>query len=358
MNVALDMATGLQSLDRKIVMYWTLATHTLHCQKVFPILVLRGPTGTGKTQCLKIIYKFAHNPHLFTARRNTLAVIKDFMIAAYQGTVIIEEADKGGFAYDDRHRSIIQFEQFLSDRYGRYSADTTSKVKTDRDHWTNVNGSMFGATVIHSRVDFIDSALTGRSIEIQYEPDYTKPHMEADEMDYFLNGNLQDFKFEPSDVIRPDQIAQRVFNSYRPVIMAAQCCNDSHFIDSLFDKLQRDSEAHKAAQSMEPVGLVFRAIMNIAMTQEPTYSNIKLSTIVRWIQENYDDRYSPKTIGGLARSIGFEVKESHGVGVVVPSPTRLYRASKKVGYNDPESERELREKILKMPPENETGRDG
>lgn len=350
MDTALDMATGLRPLDRKIVIYWTIATHTLKYQKVFPILVIRGPFGTGKTQCLIIISKFAHNPQRFNASLNTIAVIKDQMIASYEGTLIIEEADHGGFAYDNRHKTIVQFEQFLLNRYGKYSADITSKLKTDRDSWVNVKRSMFGASAIHSRTDFTDAALDGRSISVHTYPDNGKPYLLADDMGW-IDCKLQDVVFEPHEVVCPDQIAQRIFNTYRPVLMAAQYCNDNDFTDSLLDKLRRDSEDHKAAQSMEPIGLVFRAIFNIASTQEPTYSNIKLSSIVKWILENYDDKYTPRVVGGLARSLGFKVKESHGVGVVMPSPVRLLEAFDKVGYDDPEAELELREKILKMSPE-------
>ena len=54
-DLALRASTGLLERERKLVAYYTLATHMLPHVNIFPLLVLRGKMGTGKSQALKII---------------------------------------------------------------------------------------------------------------------------------------------------------------------------------------------------------------------------------------------------------------------------------------------------------------
>src|ERR1039457_3645768 len=110
MDTALSQSTGLQERERKLVTYWTLATHMLPHMNIFPLLVLRGMLGAGKSATLRVTEKFAYKPLCFSLGGNTLSVVRDKLVAAYQGTAIIEEADKGW--KDD-----ATFERLLSDRY-------------------------------------------------------------------------------------------------------------------------------------------------------------------------------------------------------------------------------------------------
>ena len=55
MDMALTSVTGLKPRDLKLVIYWTLATHALPWVSMFPLLVLMGKMGTGKSQTLQII---------------------------------------------------------------------------------------------------------------------------------------------------------------------------------------------------------------------------------------------------------------------------------------------------------------
>src|SRR5712692_6239088 len=86
MNLALTMSTGLDEVSRKKVVYWTLSTHCLPNVETFPLLVLLGKMGTGKSETLKIISKFARKPRMFALRSMTLPAIRDDLAECHMGT--------------------------------------------------------------------------------------------------------------------------------------------------------------------------------------------------------------------------------------------------------------------------------
>ena len=93
MDLALALSTGLDELSRKKIIYFTLATHCLLHVQTFPLLVLLGKMGTGKSEALKIIRKFARGARPLSLRGMTLPVIRDELAECRFGTAIIEEAD-------------------------------------------------------------------------------------------------------------------------------------------------------------------------------------------------------------------------------------------------------------------------
>ena len=93
MDKALIDATSLKDSARKIVIYWTLATHLLPRLTIFPIIMLLGKMGTGKSQALYVIGSFSRHPVRLSLRGMTTPAIRDKLVEAYNGTAIIEEAD-------------------------------------------------------------------------------------------------------------------------------------------------------------------------------------------------------------------------------------------------------------------------
>lgn len=131
MTEILASSTGLADRDRKVATYFTLSTHALPYVKTFPILGVVGKMGTGKSQTLKVISKFAHRPHSFSLRAITLPAFRDELAKSDCGTAIIEEADH---AWND---SEMSFERLLSDRYQRDSAKAALKQKSGKN-WVTV----------------------------------------------------------------------------------------------------------------------------------------------------------------------------------------------------------------------------
>ena len=146
----------LPELERKLVTYWTLASHSLPYVDTFPVLTVLGKMGTGKSQALKIVGNFAYRPHRLSLRGMTAPTIRDAFAAAHEGTAVVEEADQ---AWNDKDHA---FERMVSDRYQRSSAKASLKVPSGDKNWKSVMKPLFGATALHRRLLFVDAALDGR----------------------------------------------------------------------------------------------------------------------------------------------------------------------------------------------------
>src|SRR5882724_6597824 len=90
MQKSLLESTGLSHHLRKVVGYWTLATHALKSLDTFPPLVLLGKMGTGKSQTLKIIENFSCRPVRMSLRGMTGPAIRDEFARCSDGTAIVE----------------------------------------------------------------------------------------------------------------------------------------------------------------------------------------------------------------------------------------------------------------------------
>lgn len=215
MQRSLSESTGLREREQKLVVYYALATHALPTLDTFPLLVLLGKMGTGKSQALKIVENFSHRPLCMSLRGMTGPAIRDKFAEGYEGTAIIEEADA---AWKDTDSS---FEHMLSDRYQRNSAKASHKKRTNNKDWDLVTKAYFGATVLHRRVSFVDAALDGRSVSVRFRPDHSRLYRDFDAEDpWNLEGNalLTEVTLVLPAVEKAPGIAARVFNSYKPLL--------------------------------------------------------------------------------------------------------------------------------------------
>lgn len=344
MQKALSESTGLKDRDRKLVIYWTLATHSLRKLDTFPLLALLGKMATGKSQTLSIVENFSLHPVRLSLRGMTGAAIRDKFAKCFEGTAIVEEADQ---AWKDLDNA---FERLLSDRYHRQSAKASHKVKLGDKNWGSVTKEYFGATVLHRRISFHDAALDGRTVSIRLRPDNSRKYRPFDAQDTWnLEGRqtLEGLVIELPAVEQPDGVAARIFNTYRPILAAARLCGDDKFEAEVLGRLLQDTLELREAQSSEPDGLVLRAIVEaIFETGAPEFRNIKLSVLSESIWRNHMFSLQARQIAPIARELGFETKPSHGVTVVVPAPATLLKACGECEYSD-EAIEELRRLMLK-----------
>lgn len=342
MERALAESTGLKAFERKLVTYYTLATHSLRHMNTFSILALQGKMGTGKSQTLAIIGNFARRPVRLSLRSMTTPTIRDKLAEAHNGTAIVEEAD---CAWGDSEST---FEHLLSDRYQRESARESHKVKSGKDNWQSAAKEYFGATVLHRRTPFKDAALDGRTIRVRFRPDHTRQYREyraEDEWNEEGRQLLSGFEFEPLEVEQPQGVAGRIFNTYKPLLSTARLCGDEDFIRQLHARLMQETLELREAQSSEPDGLVLRAIVQAVFEGlEANFRYVKFSELSKSIWENHRVSFDPRQIGLIARELGFETKTSHGVTVVVPTPATLLKACDECEYTD-EAIEELRQSL-------------
>jgi hypothetical protein len=339
----LESCTGLDCQGRKLVTYWTLATHTLEHVRMFPLLLLKGSMGTGKSVTLRIIKAFAFRPVAFSARGSTQPVIRDKLAEGLNGTAIVEEADEGW-------KGDQQFEVLLSDRYQRDSAEASLKVSSGDDYVT-VTKQIFGATALHRRKPFADQALKGRSVLVRLKANHERTYSEFCENEpsvQEVQKLISELSFVPLEISSPLGIAARVWDSYKNLISVAEMCGDMDFLPGIMSRLLSETAALKADQSEEPDGLVLRAIIEcISRGEAIKFRNVRFSEIVKSIRKNFQVEMRPQQIGTVARELGFNTKESHGMTVVVTDAPSLLKASADVGYED-EAIIGLRSEILRL----------
>jgi hypothetical protein len=343
MDRALIESTGLNEFQRKVVTYWTLGTHFLRRTNTYSILALLGKMASGKSQTLSIIENFAYRPVRLNLRGMTTPTIRDKLAEALEGTAIVEEAD---FAWKDTDTTV---ERLLSDRYQRKTANASYKVKSGDKDWQPRSQEYFGATVVHRRIPFRDAALDGRTVLVRFRPDSTRKYREFSPEDPWNEEGkklLQGLILTPIEVECPEGVAGRTFSTYFPLLSAATMWGDRQFIDQLRSRLLQDTLELKEAQSMEPDGLVLRAIVeSVFILGPPDFSNVKFSSLSESIWKNHRFPLTSRQIGPIARDLGFTTKESHGMTVVVVTPATLLRACDECGYTD-EAIEELRQGAL------------
>jgi hypothetical protein len=344
MEQALCQSTGLSERDRKTAIYWTLGTHALPRVSTFPLLVLFGKLGTGKSQTLSIVGNFAYRPGYLSLRGMTPATIRDKFAACHEGTAVVEEADS---AWNDKDTA---FERMLSDRYQRGSAEASHKVPAGENSWNTVTKKYFGATALHRRIPFVDAALDGRTVPIRLRPNHARQYREFSATDPWNSEGrdlIRDLTFEPPVVEQPQGVAARIFNTNRILLSTAKFCGDDVFEQGLIPQLLRQTEELKDAQSSEPDGLVLRAIVEaIFDSGVAQFGNIKFSDISASVWTNHRFSLQPRQIGPIARELGFPTKTSHGRTVVMPTAAILLRACDDCEYTD-EAIEELRSEMGK-----------
>src|SRR5579862_5889012 len=252
---------GLGEFDRKLVAYYILATYSLDSAQTFPLLVFKGPMGTGKSRTMEAVGLFAYRPNSFSLRGRTLPTIRDELVASYGGTAIVEEADA---AWKDGDGL---FERMLSDRYAKSSAQAALKVPERGGRFSGfktANMFFFGATVLHRRFPFADPALNGRSIVVRFRANKNRTYedvREDVEDVQFARMLLKEMTLEPSEIPAPPGIAGRIFDTYKPVLSVAHMCEDNVFLKRTFVRLKLETVQLSEAQSIEPVAIVLRALV-------------------------------------------------------------------------------------------------
>jgi len=324
--------TGLDSFARKLVIYYTLATHALKHLHTFPLLVLKGPMGTGKSSCLAVIDKFAYQPNRFSLRGRTLPTIRDELAICHDGTAIIEEADQ---AWKD-----AAFESMLSDRYQRNTAQAALKESDGEGGWNTVNSFCFGATVLHRRLPFADRALDGRSVFVRFKAVHDRKYSSLEECAGEMETAhklVKGLDFSLPEIEGFPNIAARIMDSYKPLVAVAQICHDGNFLSAMKKHLELETLQLKHAQSLEPDGMVLRALIDRLMQGQNTLDfkrNVKVADVAQAVWDNERIGLKPQQVAPVLRDLGFQTTESHGVTVVVPNAGVLVKACHECGYED------------------------
>ena len=93
-----ERSSGLDRMQAKTLAYWAVGTHALDSLRIYPLMVIHGESGTGKTATLEALMNISGNPAkpLVPGNRDTAVTIRNKMVV--NSTLLIDEADKIGRA--------------------------------------------------------------------------------------------------------------------------------------------------------------------------------------------------------------------------------------------------------------------
>ena len=343
----LSDCTGLDDYKRKLVTYWALATHALPTLQTFPVLSLHGHFGCGKSECLNVISLLSAKSKRITLNSFTLPAVRDAFINAHEGTVLIEEADATWKAEYDK-----AFENLLNNRGNRSAAveEHNHLVGKGKDKaWERQQAKYFGATVLHKREPFDDSALESRTIVVKFKSirDRTyKPYNAVDPLTTETSKAVSQIKKLQLPYFESiANVAGRVMDTYRPCLMLAQYLDDQEFITTSHEILHTQTERMAMDQGTEFSHVVYSGLVNCMTVTEGegegethhlSYVNVRLSLIVDAIYKETRDSYHARKIGRQLRIMGYNTKTSHGQAVVEPNRKIMLDAYKSIEYDDPD----------------------
>ena len=151
--------------ELKTFIYWAIGTYGHEHLSKFPLLYVRGSTGTGKTNTLKILNVLANGAEILNAR-STYATARDDV--DFVKTALFDEGDSLDHT-------------LIESIFDKDTSKRKHKVKTDTD-WTSVVRDLFTPTAFVGRNPLKDASNENRCIEILTRPvkDGTSKVLEVD----------------------------------------------------------------------------------------------------------------------------------------------------------------------------------
>jgi hypothetical protein len=319
--------TGLVPNQALVATAWGLGTYLVQDKKLnrFPPLVLQGGISTGKTSVLRCLEAFVHQPSFLSIRGMTLPTLRDRLAAIYEGTALLDEADKfhGGTDAD--------MEMLLQQRSDRDQARLELKEPQGRvGDWISKEVNVFGATAVHKRQPFAESSAESRSILL-----YLKPVDRAFQSLQELENVVQELRpvlDERLAVFRgmvlptapmPSDIDGRTKATFQPLWDVAVAAGHNATMDALKQEMLRLDATLKGARGDEPSGMLVSVLIEqLSEETSPGHyvlklRNVKASVISKGIWDNHYHKMSPRQVCTLARQLGLEVKTPGGPSHVI-----------------------------------------
>jgi hypothetical protein len=368
---SLSECTGLHEDPRKLISSYILASYAMRNLQIMPVLVLRGPYGTGKSQAEDVILNFACKPKRMTMDGATLPTVREAMADTYEATLILEEADK---ATNDRDHHV---ERMLSNRYSRATASASLRVQelveakdkrgrvteSGLKHRTEVEKT-FGGTVLHKRHLFFDQGLESRSITVLFR---FNSNRDAESYRKFSPDDpwnkegrelLQGREIDSLPTVRPpSKVAPRIFDTYAPLYRVAFLLDDNRLLEVLLRMMRADTAKMVRGQGEEPLLMVLRAIVQKvfnpafpASEDSPVanYSSLRIQDLTRILRED-SDCITSYQVAGYARELGFRVKTAHGQVKLFPTAIAIVKAADQCNYFEDEGVNAIRKQVADNP---------
>ncbi len=315
-------ATGLAYQAARTLILYTGLTYLLTQLDQCPIMVIKGPTETGKTTSMLIAQELVYNAEEIISQP-TKAVLRDSM--KENSTLFIEEAD-------------LIDEGLITNRY-----DKSNPLPINRSMG---NGAfmrhslhLFGATILHRRRPFIDPATESRCLTL-----YTTPKDTADIKRYTRGTILElrpllkewssSFPFYAISSLPPGRAEYnwgllRLFNLQLP--------SDPEWDLFVHDQMTQAKQTTLEGREEEPIAMVWSAIAQLCLISPPEGFNTPTAVKNRILLTDIGKAVEAEgismngwQIGHLARQMGFDVLRVRGHQWVYPRSVALIR---QIGIN-------------------------
>jgi hypothetical protein len=336
-EILLENSTGHNDYNRRKIVYYAIATYSLHKFDFFPILVPYGPPSTGKTATLVILKGLCWRATSISGEAITEAALKASMVNANIGTLIIEEGDK---------ISTQDFEGLLITRCYRPSAFIGKMVPVGKA-WELAKDAAFGATIIHRRNLFKDPALLRRSIPVKTKrekKDYSPVPYGCEKALAGLQSKLKALPALPA-VENIWDIEPGVFDCYKPVLSVAYYVDDHEFIDKLVEEMRSASKRLRDEETYLEAPCLLKAILVLVcekLGREFTTDRINIE--VRGLKQKlFDEFNSTSPVSQLSANqrnriirddLGFEIRSSHGRQRIYLTIPQLIKRCEEYGVED------------------------
>ena len=314
-------ACGLDTDWAKAISYYALATHGLPNLKKFPILLLEGPPGTGKSTILGILGQITNGPSHIDGSVSR-AELRDSLNDTH--TALIEEADRVS-------------EGLVRNRYSDQTSETVVKREAARG-WNRESLDLFGATVLHRRVPFKDPAVQSRGITVHTRK--ADGRLKSD-LDAFTP--YQDYLASLATEIKWEQAVDlggsRILDTWAPILLVAQHLADEPRLTWATNEIDRAEAGFDAGQEEEPAQLVFNTILALSLDDHGNQmlkpkERIAMKAIRHELGDN-ELRLTSIQIGDIVRNFGLEIKKVGGTQYVyIEGKEKLEAIHRELGLQD------------------------
>ena len=333
---AFKKASSLNDNESELCVYYCILTYKILGQLLFPILVLFGEHGSGKSAIIRVMLQLVNNPipdpkdfpnldHWVGLKINdTYPSLRDALVE--NTTAFIEEGDA----------DFKKHEQLIADRYSRQTA-VVSQKKPEAIGYSQGKARIFGATVIHKRRGFKDSATTSRSIFIRtkYEPE--KAHSDT----IFTDKQKEDFRNLARSIdIYPLNGNARAHDLWYPLMGLAINVGDGNWALWAGEQVLKQIKGHAAGGNFDPQKALILGVLSRAVIEDENsnlvfkYGKYDLSQIKASIDQNLGVQLSVNEIEFGLQQMDFEVKRRKGIPRVEVTAQKLKRACVDLGIDD------------------------
>jgi len=321
--------SGLSENQAKLATYYDMATHKLKLFDWFPVKAYIGPPGTGKSAAMDLDAQLCYKPHRITCHPSmTKASLRDALVTAKSGTILIEECDLYGNRRELQGLLINRVDKVrTSGMLVKEMMENDSGLKSYRTY----KKAGFGATIVHDRHSLDDLAAESRVITIStsFKEGSFIPAPTNLSLDKFKLGTVPGY-FTPSG---------RAFDTWRPLLLVAAGQGDDEWLLWAYEQIQEATNSLKDGHAYEETQAVFGQVIraycdNNGMFLVKKDEGLILQTSVVEPLKKEMPYITARTVAKILTKLGLKVVRHSGTNKLFTTKEKLTKVASEIGYVD------------------------